>query len=94
MAAVSIVARLNPETHRRQIGFLTWDFVPLGITDLKAPRAPINERAETAATSPTFRDAFARRRCLVPADLFYEWQATEAGKQPFAIARTGLVRRW
>jgi len=53
-----------------------------------AARRPINARAETAAASPMFRDAFARRRALIPAPAFYEWQRTESGaKQPFTIAR-------
>jgi putative SOS response-associated peptidase YedK len=38
--------------------------------------------AETVATKPAFRETFQRRRCLVPADFFYEWQRTAAGKQP------------
>ena len=81
------VVRLNPQTHHRQIDLLSWGFVPHWTTDLKAVRRPINARAETVATAPMFRDAFVRRRCLVPADLFYEWQTTEHGKQPFAVAR-------
>ena len=81
------VARLNPQTHKRQIDLLSWGFVPHWTTDLKTARRPINARAETVATAPMFRNAFARRRCLAPADHFYEWQATERGKQPFAVAR-------
>ncbi len=50
------------------------------------PGAPINARAETVATSPMFRQALAKRRCLVPADAFYEWKAEAGGKQPVAIA--------
>lgn len=51
-------------------------------------RKPINCRAKTAATAPMFRSAFRTRRCLVPADAFYEWRATNtAAKQPYAIAR-------
>ncbi len=46
---------------------------------------PINARAETIATSPYFRDAFAHRRCLIPADGWYEWQATGNGKQPYYV---------
>jgi putative SOS response-associated peptidase YedK len=61
--------------------------VPHWARDPKATRQPINARAETLATSPMFRDALARRRCLVPADAFYEWQATEGQKLPWAIAR-------
>ena len=51
-------------------------------------RRPINARAETVASSGMFRDAFASRRCLLPAAAFYEWQAVPGGpKQPYAIAR-------
>ncbi len=55
--------------------------------DLKAARKPINARAETVATSGMFRGAWAQRRCLVPADAFYEWRAMAAEKQLCAIAR-------
>jgi putative SOS response-associated peptidase YedK len=47
----------------------------------------VNARAETVATTPMFRNAFIKRRCLVPAAAFYEWQAGSAGKTPYAIAR-------
>ena len=50
-------------------------------------KRPINARAETVATSGMFKSAFARRRCIVPADAFYEWKPVEGGKQPYAIAR-------
>ena len=52
-----------------------------------SPRRPINARSETAAKSGMFKGALARRRCLVPADAFYEWKVVEGGKQPYAIAR-------
>jgi putative SOS response-associated peptidase YedK len=81
------VVRLHPETRARHLDLLRWGLVPHWAKDPKAVRQPINARAETAATSPMFRDALARRRCLVLADVFYEWQATDQGKQPFAIAR-------
>jgi len=64
-----------------------WGWVPHWATDPRAGRRPINARAETIARTPAFRDAFARHRCLVIADGFYEWRATEAGKQPYWIAR-------
>ena len=82
------VVRLHPETRARHLDLLRWGLVPHWAKDPKSVRQPINARAETAATSPMFRDALVRRRCLVPADVFYEWQATDDGKQPFAIART------
>ena len=50
-------------------------------------RRPINARAETVPTSRMFGAAFAKRRAIVPADAFYEWQKEGDGKQPFAIAR-------
>jgi putative SOS response-associated peptidase YedK len=81
------VVRLHPETKQRHLDLLRWGLVPHWVKDLKATRQPINARAETLATTPMFRDAFTRRRCLVPADAFYEWQVTEAGKHPWAIAR-------
>ena len=80
------VVRRHPETGERRLDLLTWGFLPHWTKDAKA-RRPINARGETVATAPMWRDAIARRRCLVPADAFYEWQATAGGKQPYAIAR-------
>jgi putative SOS response-associated peptidase YedK len=81
------VVRLHPETRARHLDLLRWGLVPHWAKDVKSVRQPINARAETVATAPMFRDALGRRRCLVPADVFYEWQATEHGKQPVAVAR-------
>ena len=81
------VIRLHPETGERHLGLLRWGLVPHWVKDPKTTRQPINARGETIASTPMFRDAFARRRCLVPADAFYEWQATPDGKLPWAIAR-------
>jgi putative SOS response-associated peptidase YedK len=81
------VVRLHPEAKQRHLDLLRWGLVPHWVKDLKSTRQPINARAETIASTPMFRDAFARRRCLVPADAFYEWQVTEGGKLPWAIAR-------
>mgnify|MGYP000046421924 FL=1 len=55
--------------------------------------SPINARAETVATSGYFRDAFAHRRCLIPANGWFEWQASDAGKQPwyFTAADASLI---
>ena len=81
------VIRLHPDNKERRLDLLRWGLVPHWAKDLKAVRQPINARSETLATSSMFRDAYARRRCLVPADAFYEWQVLDGAKAPWAIAR-------
>jgi putative SOS response-associated peptidase YedK len=81
------VVRLHPETRARHLDMLRWGLVPFTTKDLKSARKPINARAETVATSPMFRAAFGKRRCIVPVSAFYEWKTEAEGKQPFAIAR-------
>lgn len=68
---------------------LRWGLVPFWATDPKTGYKMINARAETVADKPAFRDALARRRCLILADGFYEWQARPGRqrKQPFWITR-------
>jgi putative SOS response-associated peptidase YedK len=62
-----------------------WGLVPSFAKSVSAGNRLINARAETIATSPAFRVSFARRRCIVPADGFYEWRREGARKQPFLI---------
>ena len=81
------MVRRHPATGARHLAPLNWGFVPAWTKDLATARRPINARAETVATSGMFRGAFTARRCLVPADAFYEWQAAEGAKQPYAVAR-------
>lgn len=69
----------------RRIGALTWGLVPSGFE--KPGRGLINARAETVTRKPSFRDSFARRRCLIPADGFYEWKTEGAGKTPYWFHR-------
>ena len=97
------IVRRNRETGAREIALLRWGLIPYWAKDAKIGYRTINAKAETVATAPAFRDAFKRRRCLVPADAFYEWQALDPKhKQPFAIALTsrqpygfaGLWERW
>ena len=81
------VVRLEAETGDRELTVMRWGLVPFWSKDGKASYSTINARAETVPTSATYREAFKRRRCLVPADLFYEWQKVDAKtKQPYAIA--------
>lgn len=73
----------------RELALLRWGLVPKWARDLAFGNRTINARGETVADKPAFRDAWRRRRCVIPADAFYEWQAKAgAGKQPYAIARS------
>ena len=87
----ALVVRRHPETGERRLGALRWGLVPHFTKDLKACKRPINARAETMASAGMFRGALAARRCLVPADAFYEWKTVRGGKQPFAISRTNAA---
>lgn len=81
------VVRLHPDSRERRMDLLRWGLVPHFAKDLASTRQPINARSETAAGSGMFRGALERRRCLVPADAFYEWTGEGKAKQPWAIAR-------
>ena len=80
------VVRLHPHSHERHLDLLRWGLLPHWAKD-KSVRQPITARSESAAASAMFRDPLSRRRCIVPADAFYEWQTTGAAKAPHAIAR-------
>lgn len=71
--------------HARRLGVMKWGLVPHWAKDTKSIH--INARAETIATNPAFRDSFARKRCLVPSDGFYEWGPPESGRHPHWIFR-------
>lgn len=62
-----------------------WGLVPSWADDLAIGNRMINARGETVDSKPSFRKAFASRRCLIPADGYFEWQKTSDGKQPFLI---------
>lgn len=85
----------------RALAMLRWGLVPFWAKDPAIGSRLINARAESVATKPSFRDAFRKRRCLVLADGFYEWQQQPSGpKQPFyittadTVAFAGLWERW
>jgi putative SOS response-associated peptidase YedK len=81
------VVRRHPDTGERHLNALIWGFIPAFTKTLKEARRPVNARAETVATSGMFGPAFVKRRCIVPAAAFYEWEARPTGKLPYAIAR-------
>ena len=97
-----VAVRRLPDDSDRQLAMLRWGFIPGWVKDPTSGTQPINAKAETAAEKPMFREAFKRRRCLVPADGFYEWKQEGGRKQPvyirmkdeepFAIA--GLWENW
>jgi putative SOS response-associated peptidase YedK len=94
--------RLDRESEKRELAFLHWGLIPSWADDPKIGHRPINARAETVATKPSFRNAFKKRRCLIVADGFYEWRKTNDKKQPFLIhkkddcpfAFAGLWEHW
>ena len=83
-----LVIRRNRQTGAVSLGPLRWGLIPHQCQDPKGGREPINAKCETVATLPTFRDAYHRRRCIVPVDGFFEWKAIKGqkAKQPYAIA--------
>jgi len=95
------VVRVTREGERH-LDVLKWGLIPYFTKDLKKARKPINVRDDNVAKSGMFKDAFARRRCLVPAPVYYEWRDDPEGKTPFAVARIdgepvafgGIWERW
>ncbi|MGQ0429769.1 MAG: SOS response-associated peptidase [Gammaproteobacteria bacterium] len=87
---------------RREFAMLHWGLVPKWAKEKAIGNRMINARAESLAEKPSFRDAFRKRRCLVVADGWYEWQVAPGGKQPWFIrmkdarpfAFAGLWERW
>ncbi|HJU81245.1 MAG TPA: SOS response-associated peptidase [Acidimicrobiia bacterium] len=70
---------------KRVLETMKWGLVPHWAKSTKSIQ--INARSETVATTPAFRDSFARKRCLIPADGFYEWESPEKGRIPHWIHR-------
>jgi len=95
------VIRQHPKEPRRDLSLVRWGLIPSWAKDASGA-AMINARSETAATLPAFREGLQRRRCLVPADAFYEWQRSTPAKQPYCFevrdgelfAFAGLWDRW
>jgi putative SOS response-associated peptidase YedK len=96
-----LAVRFDADEGVRRLETLRWGLIPSWAKDAKIGAKCINAQAETAAERPAFRDAFRRRRCLLPADGFYEWQRVGKERLPYAIvpadgmfAFAGLWERW
>jgi putative SOS response-associated peptidase YedK len=79
------VIRQDPKEPVRRLSLLRWGLISSWAKDASGAARMINARSETASTLPAFRDALKLRRCLIPADGFYEWQRTGQAKQPFCF---------
>jgi putative SOS response-associated peptidase YedK len=87
---------------RREMVLVRWGLVPGWSKGPNSRYSMINARVETVATKPAYRNAFRYRRCLLPADGFYEWHAADGGKQPYVLraadsrplALAGLWEHW
>jgi putative SOS response-associated peptidase YedK len=97
------VVRLGRDSGSREFALLRWGLVPFWAKEAKPAYSTINARAEEVAKKPAFREALKKRRCLVPADAFYEWQRIDKKtKHPFAFgmksgepyALAGLWESW
>jgi len=85
--SVQPVVRLNRDSGQREFSLLRWGLVPFWAKDAKFGYSTINARAEEVLSKPAYREAMKKRRCLVPADAFYEWQRIDKKtKHPFAFA--------
>lgn len=73
------------ENGRRELAFARWGLVPHWAKEAAIGNRLINARADGLADKPSFRDSFKRRRCLIPADGFYEWQKVGSRKQPWLL---------
>lgn len=101
--SVQPVVRLNRDSGQREFAQMRWGLVPFWAKDPKFGYSTINARAEEVVSKPAYREALKKRRCLVPADAFYEWQRVDKKtRHPFAFAlksgepyaMAGLWERW
>jgi putative SOS response-associated peptidase YedK len=98
----SPIVRWDAKAGDRSLDPMRWGLVPCWAKDLKIGYSTINAKAEGIDARPTFREAFRRRRCLVPLDAFYEWKKLGRERQPYAVARAdrrllamaGLWENW
>ncbi|GAA4702345.1 SOS response-associated peptidase [Brevibacillus fulvus] len=102
IAPGQLIPAILEDRGQRRIGQLRWGLVPSWAQDEKIGYKLINARAETVEQKPAFKRLFERKRCIIPADGFYEWKQGEHGKQPMRImlksgelfAFAGLFDTW
>ena len=78
--------RFNPQSKQRSLDVLRWGLIPNWAKDPKIAYKTINARVETVDTAPSYRQAFKKRRCLIPGDGFYEWKKVLGEKIPYSIS--------
>jgi putative SOS response-associated peptidase YedK len=96
------VIRQHPKKPVRELSLVRWGLIPSWAKDPSGAARMINARSETADSKPAFRDALKSRRCMIPADGFYEWMRTGKMKQPYCFevnegelfAFAGIWDRW
>ena len=96
------VIRQNSKEPVRELSLMRWGLIPSWSKDSSTAASMINARAETASTKTAFRNALKSRRCLIPADGFYEWKRDGKTKQPYCFevnegelfAFAGIWDRW
>jgi len=102
IAPTQFIATVREAGGPREVAMLHWGLVPSWAKEKSIGARMINARSETLGEKPSFRNAFRRRRCLILADGYYEWQRSGAVKQPYFIAfddgqpfgMAGLWERW
>lgn len=85
VAPTQMVPAIIAHNDKRRLGELRWGLIPSWAKDAKIGYQTINAKAETVTDKPAFRQSFQRKRCLIPADGFYEWQKLGESKQPYRI---------
>jgi len=97
-----VIIRLDRNTLQRRLVQVKWGLIPFWAKDTSMRHRLTNARAESVTQKPAFRAAFKQRRCLIPADGFYEWKRREGGRQPYLLrnangitfAFAGLWESW
>ena len=98
----ALAVRMDPQQGKRELARLQWGLIPSWTKEERGANKPINARAETVSSKPSFREAFRERRALIPASGYYEWQQAGGKKQPYYIhgrdgrllSLGGIWERW